>query len=127
MSAKTYRFCTLIIVIALAALIAWSILMEMPIFLPIGGVVVAMLLIRLCRRFTKEIMVDERIRRVNEKAAAVSYRIFSIAMAILGVGLIILRQSLPPTFSIVGETLVYSVCVLMLIHLTFYYYYGHKL
>jgi len=127
MSAKTYRLCTLIIVIALAALIAWSILMEMPVFLPIGGVVVALLLIRLCRRFTREIMVDERIRQINEKAAAISYRIFSIAMAILGVGLIILRQSLPPTFSIIGETLVYSVCILMLIHLTFYYYYGHKL
>ena len=127
MSAKTYRFCTLIIVIALAALIAWSILVGMPVFLPIVGVVVAMLLIGLCRRFTREIMVDERIRQVNEKAAAISYRISSIAMAILGVGLIILRQSLPPTFSIVGETLAYSVCVLMLIHLTFYYYYAHKL
>ena len=127
MSARTYRFCTLVIVIALAALIAWSILMEMPVFLPIGGVVVALLLIRLCRRFTRVIMVDERIRQVNEKAAAISYRIFSIAMAILGVGLIALRQSLPSTFSSVGETLVYSVCVLMLMHLTFYYYYGHKL
>ena len=127
MSARTYRLCTLVTVIALAALIAWSIVMEMPVFLPIGGVVVALLLIRLCRRFTRVIMVDERIRQVNEKAAAISYRIFSIAMAILGVGLIALRQSLPSTFSIVGETLVYSVCVLMLMHLTFYYYYGHKL
>jgi uncharacterized membrane protein len=127
MSAKTYRFCTLLIVIALAAVIAWSVVMEMPVFLPIGGVVIALLLIRLCRRFTREIMVDERISRVNEKAAAISYRIFSIAMAILGVGLIVLRESLPPTFGVVGETLVYSVCVLMLIHLTFYYYYGHRL
>lgn len=127
MSAKTYRFCTLVIVIALAALIAWAVAMEMPVFLPIGGVVVALLLLRVCRHFTKEIMMDERINRVNEKAAAISYRIFSIAMAIVGVGLIILRQSLPPLFSVVGETLVYSVCVLMLIHLTFYYYYGHKL
>ena len=127
MSAKAYRFCTLIIVIALAALIAWSVLTEMPLLLPIGGVVVALLLLRLCRRFTKEIMVDERMHKVNEKAAATSYRIFSIAMAILGVGLITFRQSLPPIFGIVGETLVYSVCVLMLIHLSFYYYYGNKL
>ena len=127
MSAKSYRFCTLVIVVALAALIAWSVVMEMPVFLPIGGVVIALLLIRLCRRFTREIMVDERIHQINEKAAAISYRIFSIAMAILGVGFITLRQSLPPAFSIVGETLVYSVCALMLIHLAFYYYYGHKL
>ena len=127
MSAKTYRFCTLVIVIALAALIVWSIIMEMPVFLPIAGVVVALLLTRLCRRFTRDIMVDERLHRINEKAAAISYRVFSIAMAILGVGLMTLRQTLPPALSIVGEVLVYSVCVLMLIHLTFYYYYGHKL
>ena len=127
MNAKTNRFCVSIIVVALAVLIAWSILMEMPVFLPISGVVVALLLIRLCRRFTREIMVDERTHQVNEKAAAISYRIFSIAMAILGVGLITLRQSLPATFITVGETLVYSVCALMLLHMVFYYYYEKKL
>jgi len=127
MSAKIYRVFTLIVVIALAAFIAWSILMEMPVYLPIIGIVGGLLLIRLCRHFTREIMVDERIHQINEKAAAISYRIFSIATAICGICLIILKQSIPAEFLIVGETLVYSVCVLMLIHLAFYYYYGHKL
>jgi len=127
MSAKTCRFFTQATVIALAAFIAWSVIMEMPVFLPVAGVVVALLLIRLFRRFTKQIMVDERLHRINEKAAAISYRIFSIVMAVTGVALITLRHSLPDTFSIVGETLAYSVCVFMLIHLVFYYYYGRKL
>ena len=72
-------------------------------------------------------MVDERTYQINEKAAAISYRIFSIAMAILGVGLIISRQSLPIEFTTIGETLVCSVCALMLIHMAFYYYYDHRL
>ena len=127
MSAKIYRLCTLTIVIALAALIAWSIIAEMTFFIPVAGVAVALLLIRVCRRFTREIMVDERIKKIDERAAAISYRIFSIIVVVLGVGLIAARQSLPYEFGIVGSTLAYSVSALMLIHLAFYYYYGHKL
>jgi len=127
MSAKTNRFCSLVIVIALAAFIAWSVIMEMPIFVPIAGFAVALLLIRLCRRYTKEIMVDERLQKINEKAAAISYRIFSIVMAVLGVAFITVRHTLPSEFGIVGATLAYSVCALMLMHLAFYNYYGKKL
>jgi uncharacterized membrane protein len=127
MSAKTNRFCSLVIVVALAAFIAWSVIMEMPVFVPIAGIAVALLLVRICRRYTKEIMVDERLQKINEKAAAISYRIFSIVMAVLGVVFIAMRQTLPPEFGIAGATLAYSVCALMLIHLAFYYYYGKKL
>ena len=127
MSAKTNRLCSLVIVLALAAFIAWSIIMEMPVFVPIAGFVVALLLMRLCRRFTKEIMVDERMQKINEKASAISYRISSVLMAIIGLVFITMRNTLPSEFEIVGSTLAYSVCAIMLIHLAFYYYYKNKL
>ncbi len=127
MTARAYRFSTLTIVAALAAFISWSLARGMPVYFALGGVVAAMLLIRLCRRLTKEIMVDERIRRVNEKASAVSYRIFTVAAALLALVLLSIRATLPPTFSIVGQTLIYAACGLMLIHLAFYEYYGRKL
>ena len=127
MSAKTYMFFSGVIVVALAVFIAWSVIMGMPLFVLIIGVVVALLLIRLCRRLTKEIMVDERLQTAGEKAAAISYRIFSIVIAVLGVGSLTMKQILPPEFSIIGETLVYSVCGLMLLHMAFYYYYEKKL
>ena len=127
MSAKTNRLCSLVIVLALAVFIAWSIVKEMPLFVSIAGIVVALLLINLCRRFTKEIMVDERIHKINEKASAASYRISSLLMAIIGLVFIAMRTTLPSEFEIVGSTLAYSVCVIMLIHLGFYYYYKSKL
>ena len=127
MSARTYRTCSLVIVLALAAFIAWAIIMEMPIFVPIAGFVVALLLMRLCRRFTREIMVDERLQKIHEKASAISYRISSILMAIVGIVFIAMRKTLPSEFEIVGSTLAYSVCVIMLIHLAFYSYYKNKL
>jgi uncharacterized membrane protein len=126
-SAKTNRLCTLSIVLALAAFIAWSVITEMPVFVPVSGFVIALLLLSLCRRFTKEIMVDERIQKINEKASATSYRISSILMAIIGVTFITMRQTLPYEFEIIGATLAYSVCTIMLIHLAFYYYYKNKL
>ncbi len=127
MSARTNRLCSLVIVFALAVFIAWSVNMEMPIFVPIAGFVVALLLIRLCRRFTREIMVDERLQKINEKASAISYRISTIVMAIIGLVFITMRNTLPSELEIVGATLAYSVCAIMLIHLAFYYYYNHKL
>ncbi len=127
MSARTNRICSLIIVLALAVFIAWAIIMEMPVFVPIAGFVVALLLVRLCRRFTTEIMVDERLQKINEKASAISYRISSILMAIVGIVFIAARNTLPSEFEIVGSTLAYSVCGIMLIHLAFYSYYKNKL
>src|SRR4030042_2268545 len=105
MSAKTNRICSLIIVLALAVFIAWAVIMEMPVFVPIAGFVVALLLVRLCRRFTREIMVDERLQKINEKASAISYRISSILMAIVGIVFIAVRNTLPSEFEIVGSTL----------------------
>ena len=127
MSARTNRICSLAVVLALAAFIGWSIVSEMPIFVPIAGFVVALLLIRLCRRLTKEIMGDERIQKINEKASAISYRISSILMAIVGIVFITMRNSLPSEYEIVGSTLAYSACAIMLIHLASYSYYKNKL
>ena len=127
MSAKTNRLCTLLIVLALASFMAWSIITEAPVFVSIAGFIVALLLVSVCRRFTREIMVDERIHKINEKASAISYRISTILMAILGVTFIAMRQTLPYEFEIVGTTLAYSVCAIMLIHLAYYYYYKSKL
>ncbi len=131
MSAKTYRLWYMVIVFALAAFFAWSIIAEMPLYVPIVGVVVALLLMNLLmnlyRRLTKEIMVDERLHKINEKASATSYRISSVLMAIIGITFIVMRNTLPSEYEIVGLTLAYSVCVIMLIHLGFYYYYKSKL
>ncbi|MDD5126863.1 MAG: DUF2178 domain-containing protein [Dehalococcoidales bacterium] len=127
MSARVYQFWVIVIIFALAVLVGWSVAAEMPVILPLMGALAALVLIRLLRSKTREVMVDERIERINAKAAAISYRVFSIAAVTLGLILISFKNSLPPALSIVGETLAYAVCALMLIHLAFYYYYKGKL
>lgn len=127
MSARTNRFITLIIVLALATFVAWSIIAEMPLFVPIAGFIIALLLISVCRRFTREIMVDERLQMINQRASAMSYRISTILLAIIGIIFIAIRNVLPSDFEIIGSTLAYSVCIIMLVHLAFYSFYKNRL
>ncbi len=127
MNTKTFKLCQRIIVVTVAMLVAVSVAFEAPILFPLGVVIAGLLLMSLCRRLTKEIMVDERVRRIDEKAASAAYRVFSILMAMIALTLIMFRTSLPPAFEIIGTTLAYSVCALMLIHLAFYSYYGSRL
>jgi uncharacterized membrane protein len=127
MSAKTYKLCTLVIGIALVALIAWSIVAEMPAVIPILGFVVGLSIVRICRHYTREIMEDERVQKINEKASSISYRISTILMVGLAIVFIAMRQTLPYELEIAGITLSYTACAIMLIHLTNYYIYKSKL
>ena len=127
MSAKTYKLCTLVIGMALAALIAWSIVAEMPVVIPILGFVVGLLLVRICRHYTKEIMDDERVQKINDKASSISYRVSTILMVGLAIFFIAMRQSLPYELEIAGITLSYTACAIMLIHFANYYFYKNRL
>jgi uncharacterized membrane protein len=127
MSTKTYRLCTLVIVLTLAAFFGWSIIRGIPVFIPVTGFIVALLLMMICRRFTKEVLVDERLHKIDEKASVISHRISSILMALIGLVFIAMRNTLPSEFEIVGLTLAYTVCTVTLMHLAFSYYYQNQL
>ena len=127
MSAKTYSIFMRVIVVALAAFIALSIVLELHLYFPLIGIMLALVIASILRRSVKEIMVDERNRRIYEKATAISYRIYTIVTAVFALTALMLRSSLPLWVSIAGETLAYSLCGLMLLHLASTKYYGRKL
>ena len=127
MKARTYQTMMRIIAVALAAFIALSVVRELPVYYPLIGVMVALIVASICRRFVKEIMVDERNRRIDEKATSISYRIYTIFTALFVLIVLVLRSSLPSWLGIAGETLAYSLCGLMLVHLISSKYYERKL
>jgi uncharacterized membrane protein len=127
MNAKTFRVCRIAIVMALAILVGASVVAEWPLYVPFLGVLAALLLMRLCRNATKEVMVDERVRHVDAKASAIAFRVFSWLGALAALVLISLRSYVPAELFVAGETLAYSICALMLLHLGFYTYYNRKL
>ncbi len=127
MSAKTYSMLMKVIAVALAALIAISVVRELPLYIPVLGVMVALAIASIFRRLVKETISDERNRRIDEKATALSYRIYTIVTAAFILIVMMLRSSLPSWVGIAGETLAYSLCGLMLMHLASTKYYGRKL
>ena len=127
MSAKTYGILMRIIAVGLAALIAVSIIQEWSLTVPVAAMMVALNIASIVRRFVKETLADERNRSIFEKAAALAYRIYTIATALFVLIVMMLRSSLPSWVFVAGQTLAYSICGLMLIHLVVTRYYERKL
>lgn len=127
MSVKTYRLLMRIIVVVLAGIIAASVVMELPLYVPLIGIMISLVVVSVCRHFLKDIMSDERSRRIEEKATDMSYRIYTIIAAIFALVVLMLKNILPSWMGIAGETLAYSVCGLMLVHLVTVAYYQRRL
>ena len=127
MSAKTYETLMRVIAFGLAALIAFSIAQELPLFVPLVGIMIALIIAAQSRRYVKEVLSDERNRRIDEKATSSTYRIFTVATAAIVLIAMMLRSSLPDWVFVAGQSLAYALIVLMLLHLAVTRYYEKKL
>ena len=81
MDIKRFRLLGAVVMVAMMALIGWSIATEnllivIPVF--IGGVI----LLRLLRRQVKGIVEDERNYRIGEKASRFTIQVFALLAAI---------------------------------------------
>ena len=77
-------------------------------------------LLHLGRRRVTEVIEDERIYRISEKASRRTLQVFGVSVALTGVALIALRN-----FE-VGLTLSYSAIALLILYLIFYGYYSRR-
>ena len=125
MSKERLRFYRMLIVVAMGALIGWSVAIGNAI-IPIPVVLCGLVLLYLLRKRVKEVIEDERMHKINEKASKVTLQIFGIVTALLGVILIALSQGSWTDFRQAGFTLAYSACFLLLVHLILYSYYTRK-
>jgi|WetSurMetagenome_2_1015567.scaffolds.fasta_scaffold588381_2 uncharacterized membrane protein len=121
MTAKGYRLSVLAIAVVLGGLFIWAVIAEFPIWIPILAIVLAMIIKMILKRRTTETLTDERLKSISYRAISISFRIFSIGMAIFGLAFIIFKNSLPYEFGIIGATLAFSVCIMMVMYLSFYY------
>ena len=61
MTAKAFRLSTLVMILILGALIICTILADMPVYIPVIGIVIAMVIKYILRRRTTETIADERL------------------------------------------------------------------
>lgn len=127
MSADSFKKLMGIVAAGLGALIAFAIVAELPVWVPLAAVMLALVAANIFRRKVKEVLADERSRRIDEKATVLTYRVFTTVTAFSMLVVMMLRSSLPEWAFIAGQAVAFALCALMLLHLAVIKYYSEKL
>jgi uncharacterized membrane protein len=125
MSRRQFRICGAAVMVAVVALIGWSMATGnalVPIPVAIGGAA----LLYLLRRQVKGVVEDERNYRLSEKASRLTIQVFAFLAAITGTTLIALTENDCSHLREVGLTLAFSACALLVLYMISYAYHSRK-
>ena len=123
MKRKHFTFCVFIATAALAYVMGWSMKTGNALLILVAPAA-ALVFICLCKRSVDEIMEDERIYKISEKASQTSFKVFVPLTAIMGGFLIALEKGGLYNFGREGYALVFSACTLLVLYVIFNLYYG---
>lgn len=121
MTLKQYQRIKMAVVV-ITAFIYSQTLVRGNFIIPVAVLVVSILLLMFLRRNVSEIIADERDYYIGGKAAFMSLQIFSWASASLSFVFYAFRDS-NSAYEIIGTTLAYSTCALLIINLIVYKYF----
>jgi uncharacterized membrane protein len=125
MSLKTFTRIRIFILLIMIGLISWAIV-SANIWIPIPVVIAAVMVMLLLRRRVREVVTDERVYSIAEKASLVAFRVFGIVAAVIGITLVALDWQSASDLYKIGLTLAYSACGLLVIYYIAYIYYNRK-
>jgi uncharacterized membrane protein len=125
MSFKQFTLIRIFVIVIMGGLIGWAVANGNAL-IPIPVAIAALVILLLFRREVKEVVVDERIYSIAEKASLITFRIFGIAAAVIGATLVALGQGAVPVLEPIGFTLTYSVCGLVVIYYIAHIHYNKK-
>ena len=96
-------------------------------WIPAPAVVAGSVIVYLINRGVGEVVIDERIYSIGDKAAMLVFRVFSVLIAMAGATLLALSQQGNHDLNQAGFTLIYSTCALVLFYFIAVIYYNRKL
>jgi uncharacterized membrane protein len=117
---KQFAIYGVLITLVVGVVVGYSV-SEGNIWSSVIAVVIGIILLTLGKRRVEEVIEDERIHQISEKASRKTLQIFGIASALLGLTLITLKE-----LTEVGYTLAFSASILVILYLIFYAYYSRK-
>ena len=121
---ENYQILRIVVAIFVATVVGLSAIFGT--FLPaILAVVIGAMISYIYKKSTLEILEDERIVKVSEKASKIAMVVFSISIAFMGMFLIILRDDYPDLTQ-AGFTLSYAAVALLGLYYIFYWYYDKR-
>lgn len=126
MNEKKYRLILAALVVAVAVVNLVGLYLH-NYAVPVIAVVIGILLAVLFKNQLKDVVVeDERARFISAVSARSALTIFCNLAAIAGITLIALNKNGPEMYHVIGYTLCYSVCIMLLIDLVIYFYLDRK-
>ncbi len=125
MSRKTFRLCGLVVTMAIGATIGWSISIGNAL-IPVVAVAAGMSLMYLLGKRVKQVLRDERTCYISEKASRFTLGVSLPVIAVASAVLLALSSSDSADLRLIGFTLAYSACAIMVIYYGFYLYYASK-
>jgi uncharacterized membrane protein len=126
MSHKTFMLLRLVVVIIVAILAAWAVSSGNVLIL-IPAVIVGAAVMFLLSKRVREVVVDERVYSIADKASRLTVKVFVALMVITAAALITISRGGSPEFEQAGFTMAYATCGLLLIYWIAYIYYNRKL
>jgi uncharacterized membrane protein len=126
MSYKTFRIWQLVLTVVIAIVIAVSVVIGNAI-IPIPAVILGMLILIILKRSVKEVVEDERVYTIAEKASRLTLQIVGIAMAVVGATLLAISRGGSSMLAQIGFALAYATGGLLVIYYIAYIYYDRKL
>lgn len=125
MDRKKFKLYGLVITAGVGFVIGLSVFRGEPIA-AIVAVVIGMILLYVFKSRVKEVIEDERVYRISEKASRRTIQVVGTATAILGLSIMGLSRSGYLELAEVGFSLACFATVLLMVYMIFYGYYAKK-
>jgi uncharacterized membrane protein len=121
---KNYQILRIVVAVFVAVVVSLSVI-NGTILSAIMAIIIGAMISYIYKKNTDEILEDERITKVSEKASRIVIVLFSVSIAFIGMFLIILRSEYPD-YTQAGFTLSYAAVALLTLYYIFYGYYNKK-
>jgi len=125
MDRRRFTYYQAAIGVFVGALIGWSVVAG-NVLLSVVAIVVGMTADYLCKKRVTEVVEDEMILRISERASRRSLQVFITIAGVAGALLVALKSVKYVQLVQAGYALAFSACVLLILYLTFYGYYSRK-
>ena len=126
MNIKTYRLWILLVIVIVAALAGWAVSAGIA-YIPGPAVIVGAAVLYFLRKRVRTVVEDERIYRIGDQASRLTIVIALIVMAVTGSTLLALSSNGWHELELIGTTIGYSVCAILVLYTLLYSYISKKL
>ncbi|WP_456330443.1 DUF2178 domain-containing protein [Archaeoglobus sp.] len=118
MDRKRFALFGTALAVVLGATVGYAVESRQP-YLAVIAVIAALVLLRVARGRVDEVLEDERIERVSERASRRTLELFGMSAALLSALLIAMGND-------AGYVLGFAVCAILILYIGFYAFYSRR-